>query len=119
MITYKWKFVTIECAPVEDSLTDVVKTIHWTITASEPKNFAESTIDSSTEFYSATSVGCTSFNFVTGSGNFIPFEQLTTGTLANWIISNDNITGENGIYSYLEQEINNQKIPKTINKQII
>lgn len=37
MITYKWEFPALDCAPLESGLADVIKTIHWRITAIEPK----------------------------------------------------------------------------------
>jgi hypothetical protein len=31
--TYTWDFPTLDTAPSEDGLSDVIKTIHWRITA--------------------------------------------------------------------------------------
>ena len=118
MITYRWEFPALDCAPLESGLADVIKTIHWRITAIEPKNTGELASGESPEYYFASSIGTVSLDPVTDSGAFIPFDSVTTGMAAEWVSSKINVTGEYGIQSGLVAEIERQKNPPIVRKQI-
>lgn len=114
MITYKWEFPALDCAPLEGGLADVIKTIHWRVTASEPKNQEEP--ESGSRY--ASSVGTISLDPITDTGVFIPFYQVTTGIAAEWVSTKINVTGQFGIYYGLAAEIERQKNPPIVRKQI-
>lgn len=114
MITYKWEFPALDCAPLESGLTDIVKTIHWRVIASEPKNLEEPESGS----YYATNIGATALDPVLDTGTFIAFDQITSDTASEWVSSKINVTGEYGIYSGLTAEIERQKNPPIVRKQI-
>lgn len=114
MITYKWEFPALDCAPLESGLADVIKTIHWRITASEPKNWEEPESGS----YYASSIGTVSLDPITDTGAFIPFDQVTTAMATEWVSAKINVTGEFGIQSGLAAELERQKNPPIVRKQI-
>jgi hypothetical protein len=114
MITYKWEFPALYCAPLESGLADIVKIVRWRIIASEPKNLEH---PESGNFY-AVNIGGTALDPVTDTGSFTPFEQITTGIVAGWVSSKIDITGEHGIYSGLASEIERQKNPPIVRKFI-
>ncbi|MBM3453561.1 MAG: hypothetical protein FJX80_00285 [Bacteroidetes bacterium] len=118
MITYKWEFPALDCAPLESGLADVIKTIHWRIAASEPKTTGEVASGEFPQFYYASSIGTASLDPVTDTGAFVPFEDVTTGIAAEWVGAKINLTGEYGIYSGLVAEIERQKNPPIVRKQI-
>lgn len=118
MITYKWEFPALDCAPLESGLADVIKTIHWRISAIEPKTTGETPSGEAPQFYFASSIGTVSLDPITDSGAFVPFEEVTTGMAAEWVGTKINLTGEYGIYSGLAAEIERQKNPPIVRKQI-
>ena len=54
-VTKTWDIVCMDSAPTEGSLSDVVKTLHWTATGSETVGRGES--DETYTYYSKWSVG--------------------------------------------------------------
>lgn len=114
MITYKWEFPALDCAPLEDGLADIVKTVHWRVVASEPKNLEQPESGS----YYATNIGATALDSVTDTGAFTPFDQITADVITEWVSSKINVTGEYGIYSGLTSEIERQKNPPIVRKYI-
>ncbi len=42
MITYTWSISRLDCAPSENSLTNVVKVIHWVLTGKDENNISAS-----------------------------------------------------------------------------
>lgn len=114
MITYKWEFPALDCAPLESGLADVIKTIHWRVTASEPKNPEQPDSGS----YYASNIGANALDPIADTGAFIPFDQVTADLATEWVSSKINLTGEYGIYSGLASEIERQKNPPIVRKHI-
>jgi hypothetical protein len=114
MITYKIIFDALDCVPSESGLSDIVKTIHWRAEASELKNWEDPDLGK----YYAIVGGSTQIDPVSPSGTFIPFESLNTGIIYNWLETKVNISGINGIYSGLSAQIEKQKNPSLIRRQI-
>lgn len=46
MITYTWNIVQLDCAPSENELTNVVKVIHWSLTAQDENGTSASITNS-------------------------------------------------------------------------
>jgi hypothetical protein len=42
MITYTWDIFKLDCAPSENGLTNVVKTIHWVLQAKDENGITAS-----------------------------------------------------------------------------
>ena len=68
--TYTWDFPTLDTAPSEDGLSDVIKTIHWRITA-----VSDSEQDADDNYLSASSY-CTASPEL-DPDNFVAFNSVT------------------------------------------
>lgn len=68
--TYTWDFPALDTAPSEDGLSDVIKTIHWRITA-----VSDSETDADGDAIFASSYGTASP--VLDPDNFIAFDSIT------------------------------------------
>ena len=68
--TYTWDFPTLDTAPSEDGLSDVIKTIHWRITA-----VSDSETDADGNAISASAYGTTSPEL--DPDNFVAFNSIT------------------------------------------
>jgi hypothetical protein len=69
--TYTWDFPTLDTAPSEDGLSDVIKTIHWRITA-----VSDSETDADGNAISASMYGTASAGEV-DADNFVAFDSVT------------------------------------------
>jgi hypothetical protein len=69
--TYTWDYPTLDTVPTEDSLTDVIKTIHWRITA-----VSDSETDDDGNAISASMYGTASAGEV-DADNFVAFDSVT------------------------------------------
>ena len=110
MIAYNWTFPSFDCYPDQSGLADVVAMIHWQIRAVESGS-------NGTIYISEAGAG-TSLPAVNPE-DFIPFDQLTTGEAASWVIQLENITGTNGVYERLALDIENQKNPPIVKKTLV
>ena len=68
--TYTWDFPTLDTAPSEDGLSDVIKTIHWRITA-----VSDSETDADGNAISASAYGTASPEL--DPDNFVAFDSIT------------------------------------------
>ena len=68
--TYTWDFPTLDTAPSEDGLSDVIKTIHWRITA-----VSDSEQDADGNYLSASLYGTASPEL--DPDNFVAFNSVT------------------------------------------
>lgn len=110
MITYKWEFINLHCTN-ENGLNDVIKSIDLIIEASEPKvpDFPESGV------YSAAIKRTIFLDPVSNSDNFIPFDQLTSEQVQNWVsgkleaIKIEEVSMMQGIINSLNTRIEIQK----------
>ena len=69
--TYTWDFPTLDTAPTEGDLSDVIKTIHWRITA-----VSDSEQDAEGNYLSASMYGTASAGEV-DPDNFVAFDSVT------------------------------------------
>jgi len=69
--TYTWDFPTLETAPTEGDLSDVVKTIHWRITA-----VSDSEQDAEGNYLSTSAYGTAGAGEV-DPDNFVAFDSVT------------------------------------------
>jgi len=69
--TYTWSYPQLDTAPTEGDLSDVIKTIHWRITA-----VSDSEQDADDNYLSATRYGTTSVEVDDGA-DFIEFNSVT------------------------------------------
>ena len=75
MITFNWVISQMDCKPKEDSLTDVVVTVHW-------RRNATNLIDDK-EYYSDI-YGSYSCGLPSGE-DFTPYEDLTFDQVCGWL----------------------------------
>ena len=75
MINYSWSISQMDCKPKEDSMTDVVVTIHWRRNATE--TFEDKT-------YYADVYGAYSCALPSGE-EFTPYEDLTFDQVCGWL----------------------------------
>lgn len=71
--TYTWNVNTMDTAPSEDGLSDVVKVIHWRLSATDGTHIAES--------YSTVSLDAPD------AGSFTAFASLTEAQVIAWVES--------------------------------
>jgi hypothetical protein len=74
MINYTWNIAQLDCAPVENGLTNVIKTIHWTYTAQETDG--DQLISSCNNCYPITSPT---------PEQFVDFDTLTEEQVIGWL----------------------------------
>jgi hypothetical protein len=74
MITYTWNITQLDCAPSENGLANVIKTIHWTYTAQETDG--DQLISSCNNCYPLTSPT---------PEQFVDFETLTEEQVIGWL----------------------------------
>jgi len=70
-ITYNWTISTLDAAPSQNGLSNVVKTIHWRYRATEDTY--------STETYGAANLGAPD------AEHFTPFNELTKEQVEDWL----------------------------------
>lgn len=76
-ITYTWNVNTMDTAPALDGLSDVVRVIHWRLTATDGVN--------SVDTYSTVSLDAPDAN------NFTAFNTLTEAQVISWVESKLNV----------------------------
>ena len=100
-VTKTWDVVAMDSAPTEGSLSDVIKTVHWTATGTE-------TVGSDTyTSYSYGSVGLGDAD----SSSFTAFASVTKANAVAWaqaVLGSDEVTS---IETSLETQITEQKTP--------
>ncbi len=72
-ITYTWNVNTMDTAPSEDGLANVVKVVHWRLSATDGTHTAET--------YSTVSLDAPA------AGSFTAFESLTEAQVIAWVES--------------------------------
>ena len=73
----RWNVVQMDCYPDKDNYTDVVFTVHWTLTGEKVHEG---------QIYSAYVYGSVSVQFEPGEA-FTPYEQLTQEQVVGWVKS--------------------------------
>ena len=88
MITYTWSISRLDCAPAENGLTNVVKTIHWIFTGKD-ENGTSAAIGNSYPLPSPT------------PESFTDYSTLTQETVIGWLESNLDV-------GYIKSRLSNQ-----------
>lgn len=102
--TYTWKIAAMDAYTKQGDYTDVVYTIHWRY------NAVDQSASYSAEVYGAQSVA----PYNPESGSFVPFDDLSKDVVVGWLTGS---MGEDRVIelrSVLDNQINEQKNPKTI-----
>ena len=101
-VTKTWDIVSMDSAPTEGSLSDVVKTLHWTATGSETVGSGESAVT-----YTSYSYGCVGLA-AADSNSFTDFASITKANAIAWAkaaIGTDEVTSiETGLESQLPEQ---------------
>ena len=103
--TYTWTFPHLEVAPSHDGLTNVVKVVHWRVTATDD-GYAE-------EAYGSVSLSDPD------PSTFTAFDGLTKETVEGWVKAAINGEGEDGdgvakLEAALQQRIDAKKAPSIV-----
>lgn len=100
IVEHKWEFPTLEVTYSVGDLTNVVSTVHWTLTATEDQ-------------YSQRSYGAVSVGSPTPEA-FVSYDDLTEAEVISWVTSS--LGGEDAVQAMkdnLASQIAVQKAPKT------
>ena len=107
-VTKTWDIVSMDSAPTEGSLSDVVKTLHWTATGTETAG---------SDTYTSSSFGCVVLA-AADSSSFTEFASITKDNAIAWAqaaIGTDEVTA---IETGLEGKITEQKTPSIETKTL-
>lgn len=99
-ITYTWNVNTMDAAPSQDGLTDVVKIVHWNLNATDGTYRAD--------IYSRITLN------PPDPANFKSFDELTEAEVISWVESKLEV--EN-LKADLAQQIEDQKVPPIVTLQ--
>lgn len=103
-VEFTWSIAQLETAPTEDSLTDVVKTAHWCLNASE--------VDGD-KTYQTGSYGSVSFGEPSPQ-DFTAYSGLTLDEVIGWVKSTLGQMQVDNMEAALTQGIENQKNPPIV-----
>ena len=106
--TYTWDFPTLDTAPSEDGLSDVIKTIHWRITA-----VSDSEQDAEGNYLSASSYGTASPEL--DPDNFVAFNSVTRDWCKEKVLASLGQT-EADLQANLDTQIDNLANPPIVSK---
>ena len=106
--TYTWDFPTLDTAPSEDGLSDVIKTIHWRITA-----VSDSEQDADDNYLSASSYGTASPEL--DPDNFVAFDSVTKDWCKEKVLASMGQT-EAELQANLDTQIDNLANPPIVSK---
>jgi hypothetical protein len=98
-VSYTWKIVSLETAPSEGELTDVVKSVTWRLEATDGVNNTES-------------VSIVRFDGVDPS-NFTQFNDLSETQVINWIEQNVDV---DAFKSYLQKRLHEIANPPVVSR---
>ena len=101
MFEYTWEILSLDTAPHENGLDDVVKRINWRFQVTEGYNFGD--------YYSVTELTSPSLD------NYIPYDDLTEETIINWITLNRNYEE---IVEIVHRILEENKNPKLVEKKM-
>ena len=107
--TYTWDFPTLDTAPSEDGLSDVIKTIHWRITA-----VSDSEQDADDNYLSASSYGTAGAGEV-DPDNFVAFNSVTKDWCKEKVLASLGQT-EADLQANLDTQIDNLANPPMVSK---
>lgn len=99
-VTYTWNVNTMDAAPSEDGLTDVVKVVHWRLTASDGVH--------SVDAYSTVSLDSPD------PEHYTAFADLTQEQVISWVESRLDV---DSLKSNLETQLQNLANPPIVTLQ--
>lgn len=95
-ITYTWNVVQMDAYPEKDGLTDVVFTVHWTLSGTDGT-------------YTGGAYGSVGVTLDEG-GSYTPYNELTQAQVIGWVqesLGAEQVASlEAGVASQIEQQIN-------------
>jgi hypothetical protein len=100
--TFKWVVSSMDTAPSEDALTDVVKTVHWRYQAEQ----VDGNKTYNAEVYGA--MGCAK----PSDTDFTAYADLTYDQVCEWLIAGNDV---DAMESNLDTQIENLKNPPIVN----
>jgi hypothetical protein len=101
-ITYTWTISSLDVAPSDDTLTDVIKVAHWRY------RITDSADDLTTEVYGAQ-------GFVAPDpASFTPFDTVTEAQLVGWIEDAIGEDGMDAMNASLEASLENLRNPPIV-----
>ena len=95
-VTTTWNVGTLNSAPTEGSLTDVVKTVHWTVSAEETV-----TVDGVETTYTASAYGSVGLG-APDADDYTAFADITLSGAIDWAgsaIGSDEVTASKVVYN--------------------
>ena len=107
--TYTWSYPQLDTAPTEGDLSDVIKTIHWRITA-----VSDSETDANGNAISASSYGTASAGEV-DPDNFVAFDSVTKDWCKEKVLESLGKT-EAELQANLDTQIDNLANPPIVQK---
>jgi|DEB0MinimDraft_3_1074331.scaffolds.fasta_scaffold44226_3 hypothetical protein len=107
--TYTWDFPTLDTAPAEDGLSDVIKTIHWRITA-----VSDSEQDAEGNYLSTSAYGTADAGEV-DPDNFVAFDSVTKDWCKEKVLASLDKT-EAELQANLDTQIDNIVNPPIVHK---
>ncbi len=102
MTTFKWVISSMDTAPSEDGLTDVVKTVHWRYQAEQVDG--DKTYNA--EVYGAMACATPS------DTDFTAYDDLTFDQVCEWLVAGNDV---DAMELNLDTQIENLKNPPIIN----
>jgi len=106
--TYTWDFPALDTAPSEDGLSDVIKTIHWRITA-----VSDSETDADGDAISASEYGSVFPEL--DPDNFVAFDSVTKDWCKEKVLASLDKT-EAEMQETLDTQIDNLANPPMVSK---
>ena len=107
--TYTWDFPTLDTAPTEGALSDVIKTIHWRITA-----VSDSEQDDEGNYLSTSAYGTASAGEA-DADNFVAFDSVTKDWCKEKVLASLGQT-EADLQANLDTQIDNLANPPIVQK---
>jgi hypothetical protein len=106
--TYTWDFPTLDTAPSEDGLSDVIKTIHWRITA-----VSDTETNDEGNYLSSSAYGTASPEL--DPDNFVAFDSVTKDWCKEKVLASMGQTEEE-LKANLDTQIDNLANPPIVQK---
>ena len=107
--TYTWDFPTLDTAPSEDGLSDVIKTIHWRITA-----VSDTETNDEGNYLSSSAYGTAGAGEV-NPDNFVAFDSVTKDWCKEKVLESLDKT-EADLKANLDTQIDNLANPPMVQK---
>ena len=107
--TYTWDFPTLDTAPTEGDLSDVIKTIHWRITA-----VSDSEQDADNNYLSTSMYGTTGVE-VDPDADFVAFDSVTQDWCKEKVLA-DMTKTEEEVQTLLDAQIAEMATPSIVGK---